>query len=55
MLITIDAPTSVQVMFIGYVALDEETGELFASQHCTGTDEINARHIVIKKVIDRHE
>lgn len=52
MLLTIDAPDGLNVMFIGYVARDEN-GMLFMSQHCASAEEMKGeKTIELKKGIE---
>lgn len=55
MFLTIDAPDGLNVMFIGYVARDEN-GVLFMSQHCATAEEMKGETpIELKKGIEEHE
>lgn len=52
MLLTIDAPDGLKVMFIGYVAHDEN-GMLFMAQHCASAEELmGEKTIELKKGIE---
>ena len=55
MFLTIDAPDGLNVMFIGYVARDEN-GMLFMSQHCASAEELKGETpIELKKGIEDDE